>query len=131
MGLSYHAPVTRVVPGDLEVLSLGMTLSKSVSNIWVSYYVVPYYSRVHDELVPKPSPAYAYDPVLISLGDAIRAARKQLDMSQEALAAEAGLDRAYVSGIERGEHNVAVMNLSKIAKALDVTLKDLMGLAKI
>ena len=81
--------------------------------------------------MPRPSPSYAYDPVLTSLGDAIRAARKKQNLSQEELAAAANIDRAYVSGIERGEHNVAVMNLSKIAAALNLSLQEMMKLAKI
>ncbi|MEP7154207.1 MAG: helix-turn-helix transcriptional regulator [Betaproteobacteria bacterium] len=59
------------------------------------------------------------------------ALRKKLSLSQEGLAAEAKRDRAYVSGIERGEHNVAVINLSKLAIALNMSLQDLMRLAKI
>lgn len=41
-------------------------------------------------------------------------------MSQEALALEAGLDRSYVGGIERGEHNFALINLFKIAHILRI-----------
>jgi len=39
-------------------------------------------------------------------------------VSQEALAIDAELDRSYVGGIERGEHNLTVMNIVKIATAL-------------
>lgn len=46
-------------------------------------------------------------------------------MSQEALAHEAGIDRSYMGGIERGEHNVAVVNLVKISTALGMRLGDL------
>ncbi len=42
-----------------------------------------------------------------------------------ALANKAGLDRTYVGGLERGERNVALVNISKIAKALGVDLADL------
>ena len=45
-------------------------------------------------------------------------------MSQEALAHAAGLERAYVSGVERGEFNVSVETLSKLAQALDVHIRD-------
>lgn len=57
-------------------------------------------------------------PFLKQLGDTIRELRAQQGISQEALADEAGLDRSYVSGIERGIRNVSVLNLFNIAKAL-------------
>jgi transcriptional regulator with XRE-family HTH domain len=41
-----------------------------------------------------------------------------LGLSQEALAVDAELDRSYVGGIERGEHNLTLINLQKIANAL-------------
>ena len=66
----------------------------------------------------KPSPQFAGDPVLIALGDAIRRARTGVGLSQESLAVDADLDRSYVGGIERGEHNLTVMNVVKIAGAL-------------
>lgn len=66
----------------------------------------------------KPSPKYAGDQVLVDLGVAIRNARQERGLSQEALAVDAGLDRSYMGGIERGEHNLTVMNLVKIASAL-------------
>jgi len=47
-------------------------------------------------------------------------------MSQEALAHIAGLDRSYMGGIERGEHNVALVNIRKIASALGVSVHQLM-----
>ena len=66
----------------------------------------------------KPSPIYAGDKVLVGLGRAIIRARTKMGISQEALAVDADLDRSYVGGIERGEHNLSVMNLTKIAAAL-------------
>lgn len=66
----------------------------------------------------KPSPVYAGDKVLVSLGRAIIRARAKMELPQEALAADADLDRSYVGGIERGEHNVTLMNLTKIEAAL-------------
>lgn len=66
----------------------------------------------------KPSPKHAGDQVLVDLGLAIRKARLQMKLSQEALAVDAGLDRSYMGGVERGEHNVTAMNIVKIAAAL-------------
>ena len=79
----------------------------------------------------KPSPQFAGDPVLVALGEAIRRARTGAGLSQEALAVDADLDRSYMGGIERGEHNLTVMNIVKIANALKLkpsTLLDSAGL---
>lgn len=58
------------------------------------------------------------DPYLDILGKRIRAKRRELGMSQEALAHEAGLDRSYVGRVERGEHNLTFISLVKVARAL-------------
>lgn len=50
----------------------------------------------------KPSPKHAGEQVLVDLGVAIRAARLGMALSQEALAVDAGLDRSYMGGVERG-----------------------------
>lgn len=63
---------------------------------------------------------------LSNLGSRIRDARKMNGISQEELAFEAGLDRTYVSAVERGRRNIAVINLAKIARALGVTCADLL-----
>lgn len=71
--------------------------------------------------VPTKSASYAYAPPLLALGAAIRRTRQSLNLSQEALTHEAGLDRSYMGGVERGEQNVALINLVKIAQSLGVT----------
>jgi len=68
----------------------------------------------------KPSPKFAGNRELASLGVAIRSARKEAGLSQEALAADAELDRSYMGGVERGEHNLTLMNLTRISAALQV-----------
>jgi transcriptional regulator with XRE-family HTH domain len=73
----------------------------------------------------KPSPSHAGSPVLIDLGQRIRAIREKKGLSQESVALTCGLDRSYFGGIERGDHNVATVNLEKIATALDIPIKDL------
>ncbi|MGH7965043.1 MAG: helix-turn-helix domain-containing protein [Candidatus Binatia bacterium] len=55
---------------------------------------------------------------LAAIGQQIRRLREAKNISQEEFAAQAGLDRAYYGGIERGERNVAALNLIKIAVAL-------------
>jgi transcriptional regulator with XRE-family HTH domain len=70
-------------------------------------------------------------PALIALGEAIRRVRRKQEISQEKLALMAGVDRSYVGRVERGDNNVAVLTLLKLAQALDVSLKDLMKEAKL
>ena len=77
----------------------------------------------------KPFANHQDHPELKALGDTIRALRTKQGISQEALATDAGIDRSYMGGVERGEHNLALINLVKIAGALGVTLKELMGKA--
>ena len=56
--------------------------------------------------------------VLLAFGARVRAARQRVGISQEELADRAGLDRTYISGIERGQRNVALVNLLRLATAL-------------
>lgn len=58
-------------------------------------------------------------------GERIRALRKQLDISQEELGFRTGLDRTYISGIERGERNPSLNNIGKLARELKKSLKEL------
>jgi transcriptional regulator with XRE-family HTH domain len=66
----------------------------------------------------RPSPTHSRSKELLAPGRAIRVLHLETSLSQEALANEAGIDRSYIGGVERGEHNVAVINLVKIAKSL-------------
>jgi transcriptional regulator with XRE-family HTH domain len=58
-------------------------------------------------------------------GYRVRDLRLAKDLSQEELAFRAGIHRTYLGGIERGERNPALKNISAIAKALGVTLSEL------
>jgi len=58
-------------------------------------------------------------------GRAVRERRKKIGVSQEEFAHMCGLHRTYMGGIERGERNVALANIEKIAHALRVTLSKL------
>lgn len=58
------------------------------------------------------------DSNLYILGTRIKSMRQERGLSQEELAFEAGLDRSYVGGIERGERNITFRSLALIAKAL-------------
>ncbi len=65
------------------------------------------------------------------VGFNIRRIREERDLSQEELADLAGLHRAYVGQIERGEKNIGLKNLEKIAKALNVSIKVLLDISGI
>lgn len=73
-------------------------------------------------VVPVRSPALVRKKVGARLR-AIRAARRP-KMSQEALAHAADLERAYVSGVERGEFNISVDALARLARVLHVHMRE-------
>jgi transcriptional regulator with XRE-family HTH domain len=62
---------------------------------------------------------------LILLGQAIRAQREQLGLSQEKLAEQCDFDRTYISMLERGKRNPSLLNLLKLAKGLQTSVSTL------
>ncbi len=68
---------------------------------------------------------------MCALGDAIRKTRLKQGLTQEDLALAADVDRGYLGRVERGDNNVALLTLLKIAQALGVSIKDLMREAKL
>jgi transcriptional regulator with XRE-family HTH domain len=70
--------------------------------------------------------SHRQDPQLVALGMAIRRIRQASKISQEKLALTAELDRSYVGRVERGDNNVAVLTLSRVAAALGVTMSELL-----
>jgi transcriptional regulator with XRE-family HTH domain len=60
------------------------------------------------------------DEILRLFGERLRELRTERNLSQERLAELAGLDRNYIGQIERAERNVALVNIVRIAKALEV-----------
>ena len=63
--------------------------------------------------------------ILTQLGNNIRKCRSAKGWSQEELAFQSELDRTYIGSVERGERNVSVLNLVKIAEALGVRVGEL------
>lgn len=59
------------------------------------------------------------------VGKRIKYLRNQIGVSQEELADKAGIDRTYITSVECGKRNVSIVNIEKIANALDVTLSKL------
>lgn len=67
------------------------------------------------------------DGDLVAFGAAVRARRKAIGLSQEALADLAEIDRSHMGKIERGERNVSLMNIIRIARAVGVRPSDLLS----
>jgi transcriptional regulator with XRE-family HTH domain len=65
---------------------------------------------------------------LQKVGSKIRQHRLGAGLSQEKLSFESNLDRTYIGSVERGERNIAVINLNKIAKALNVSISKLLDI---
>lgn len=63
--------------------------------------------------------------ILIKFGKKIRLLRKERQLSQEELSFRAGLHRTYIGMIERGEKNITLSNIEKIAKSLNIEIRDL------
>ena len=70
------------------------------------------------------------ESILTKFGKKVREKRLQRGISQEKLAEKAGVHRTYIGMIERGEKNITLQNIEKIAKALGISLDELMSLEK-
>jgi transcriptional regulator with XRE-family HTH domain len=68
---------------------------------------------------------YPTDPCVL-FGRRLAALRKEMGWSQEALALESGLARSYLGGVERGQRNIALRNIYRLAETLGVSAADLM-----
>lgn len=60
-----------------------------------------------------------------AFGLRVRYFRKKLKLSQDELAEKSDLHRTYIGAVERGERNITLMNIFRLAEALQVTAKDL------
>lgn len=63
--------------------------------------------------------------ILIKFGERVREIRKEKELSQEELAHKADLHRTYIGMIERAEKNITLINIEKIANALEVEIQEL------
>tara|TARA_Y100000385_G_C12907151_1_gene556805 strand:- start:51 stop:278 length:228 start_codon:yes stop_codon:yes gene_type:complete len=63
--------------------------------------------------------------ILIKFGNRVRELRKLKNLSQEELAFRADVHRTYIGMIERAEKNITLLNIEKIANALEVSINDL------
>ncbi len=62
--------------------------------------------------------------IKLSVGKRVKELRNKLKISQEELADLAGLDRTYITSVECGKRNISIVNIEKLANALNVTLAD-------
>lgn len=65
------------------------------------------------------------EPILLAFGQRVQELRKEHNLFQEQLADLAGVHRTYIGMIERAEKNITLCNIERIAKALEVKIKDL------
>lgn len=61
---------------------------------------------------------------MLAFGRAVRQVRKNRGFSQEAFADLCGIDRSYMGCVERGESNLALVNIEKIVRALNMPLSE-------
>ena len=62
---------------------------------------------------------------MVAVGSTIRRIRLSKNISQEELAHLAGVDRSYMGAVERGDNNVALLKLARVAGALEISLSKL------
>jgi ribosome-binding protein aMBF1 (putative translation factor) len=81
-----------------------------------------------DQKATKPLASFmdAHSNIVVRFGQRVRELRKKRGLSQETFAAECGLDRTYISGIERGKRNVSLLNIEVLAKSFGVSIAELM-----
>ncbi|WP_368865488.1 helix-turn-helix domain-containing protein [Stenotrophomonas maltophilia] len=70
-------------------------------------------------------PSHDPNSSLLKFGHRVREIRISKGLSQERLAFSSGLDRSYVGGVERGQRNVSLLNIIKLAAALNVEPREL------
>lgn len=75
---------------------------------------------------PRLKPKERKTPLQKAFGKIVRSRRLELGLSQEELAEKATLHFTYISSTERGERNISLANIAKLAKALGCSMKELM-----
>jgi transcriptional regulator with XRE-family HTH domain len=63
-------------------------------------------------------------------GTAVKAGREALGLTQEGLAERAGIHRTYLSDVERGSRNVSLLNIERLASALELKASELLRRAE-
>jgi len=81
--------------------------------------------------MPRISSLVDNDRKLVRIGAVIRARRKRIGLSQEGLALLSGIERGNMGKIERGENNLSILNLVRIAEAIGATAGEILIDAKL
>lgn len=68
-----------------------------------------------------------HDPISAAFGAALREVRSSRGVSQDVLARRAHVQRTYVVDVEQGRRNLTLRNIVRLARALEVSLAELMG----
>ena len=68
--------------------------------------------------------------IRVRFGDAVRDRREQLRLTQEDLAEKAGIHRTYLSDVERGSRNLSLINIERLAAALDLSISAFFALVE-
>jgi len=68
--------------------------------------------------------------ILTKFGERVRDLRKEKGFSQELLAHKAGFHRTYIGMVERAERNITLVNIEKLANALEISIDELLKMAK-
>jgi len=63
-------------------------------------------------------------------GFAVKSRREELGLTQEEFAERAGIHRTYISDVERGGRNIGLLNIERVADALDLSIAELLQRAK-
>lgn len=71
---------------------------------------------------------YSKQKILVKFGERVRKIRKERCLSQEELAHKAGVHRTYIGMIERAEKNITLINIERIAKALEIKIVELFNI---
>ncbi|MGO9180058.1 MAG: helix-turn-helix domain-containing protein [Candidatus Limnocylindrales bacterium] len=72
-------------------------------------------------------PDHPHPELLVAFGAAVRRLRRERGWSQEEFADRVGVHRTYMGSVERGERNLSLLNIARMADALHVTLSALMA----
>lgn len=65
------------------------------------------------------------DELKVKFGDAVRRRRRELGISQDELAVRSGLNRSYITEVETGKRNVALVNIGRLSEALELPIAGL------